>query len=335
MKQFWFKMNRWNREIATSAIESGFQTFYLPSNCIDKMKELAKVVIIANSEKADLQLGKDVLEITINTKADEKKVTSLHGKIPVILDYIDWTIIPLENLISKTTNLIQLVHSQDEVKTSLTTLERGADGILLEIEDKNTIKKVGELITKSQNEKLKLQEAEIIETASIGMGDRVIIDTATILKPGQGLLIGDSSSIMFLVYNENVINPYCEPRPFRVNAGGVHAYIRMPGNQTMYISELKSGMITLLVDPRGNTEEAIIGMVKIEKRPMMLIRARMADKEFTLVMQNEETIRLTKPSGEFISIVKLKHGDKVLANVQETAMGRHFGQAIKEIIIEK
>jgi 3-dehydroquinate synthase II len=46
------------------------------------------------------------------------------------------------------------------------------------------------------------------------------------------MLIGNSSAGMFLVCAENVPNPYVLPRPFRINAGGVHSYCRMPGGRT-------------------------------------------------------------------------------------------------------
>ena len=50
-------------------------------------------------------------------------------------------------------------------------------------------------------------------------------------------------------------------------------------------------------------------------------------------MTEKETIRLTLPSGEAVSIVTLKPGDEVLVALEET--GRHFGHKIQETIIEK
>jgi len=43
------------------------------------------------------------------------------------------------------------------------------------------------------------------------------------------------------VHSESVENPYVEPRPFRVNAGAVHAYIMMPNGKTKYLDELQDG----------------------------------------------------------------------------------------------
>ncbi len=335
MKKFWFKISEWNKELVTLAIESGFSAVYAPEGFAGKVKELAVVDVISKDQQADFIIGKDVAEVLIDSKDKEKEAEKYQGKIPVIITNKDWTIIPLENLISKTSNLIQHVHSADEAKLALETMEKGADGILLETADPLEIKKTGKLIQTAGNEHLSLVTAQIVSAEPVGLGDRVVVDTGTLLKPGQGLLVGDSASALFLVYNENVENPYCDPRPFRVNAGAAHAYIRMPGDTTKYLSELKSGMRALLVDPKGNTETAVIGRIKIERRPMILVKANAGGKEFTLVLQNAETIRLTAPGGGFISVTKLKAGDEVLAYLQEEGVGRHFGTKIEETIKEQ
>jgi 3-dehydroquinate synthase II len=107
----------------------------------------------------------------------------------------------------------------------------------------------------------------------------------------------------------------------------------MPDGKTKYLDELKTGDDVLIVDYTGKTYISSIGRLKIEKRPMLNIIARLDDKEFSVVLQNAETIRLTKPDGEPISVVKLKPGDKVIGYTEEG--GRHFGHKIKETINEK
>jgi 3-dehydroquinate synthase II len=138
---------------------------------------------------------------------------------------------------------------------------------------------------------------------------------------------------MFLVHSESVENPYVEPRPFRVNAGAIHAYTLLPKGKTKYLSELKTGDETLIVNSQGKTQPAIVGRIKIEKRPLMLIEGKINSKTVSLILQNAETIRLCTTDGNPISIVLLKEGSEVLA-YQETA-GRHFGIKIEETIIEK
>jgi len=238
----------------------------------------------------------------------------------------------LENLIAQTKGLIAEVKNSDEAKTALEILEKGVDGVLLTTANLNEIKKTASLIKKS-TEKINLVKAKILSLKSVGTGDRVCIDTCTNMKIGQGMLVGDSSSGMFLVHSETVENPYVAQRPFRINASAVHAYIKVPGGKTKYLSELRTGTETLIVDTKGNTEIAIVGRTKVEKRPLMLVEASVGNKRISLILQNAETIRLVNPAGKPISIVKLKRGDNVLAYTEEA--GRHFGMKIKETIVEK
>jgi len=161
----------------------------------------------------------------------------------------------------------------------------------------------------------------------------VCIDTTTNMKIGEGILTGNTSSCLFLVHSESVKNPYVNTRPFRVNAGAVHAYVLVPNNKTKYLSELKSGDEILIVDYKGDTHISYVGRVKIEKRPMLFISTIYKDKEFSIILQNAETIRLVKKNGSPISVVDLKKGDRVLAYIHFQA--RHFGIKIDETIIEK
>lgn len=338
-KIFWVKVDQFDKKLITTALESGADAIQVPTGFTDEVHKLGKIKTIA--EDGDLKLGKDVKIVKISQKEDEEKVIAEKGKIPVIIQNkekekgkADWTIIPLENLISKTTNLIQTVRTAEQAKIALTTMEKGADGILLETEDPREIKETAQVMRESNNEKLNLVEAEIVSTEPVAISDRCCIDTGSILSPGKGILAGDTSAAMFLVFNENVISPYCDPRPFRVNAGAVHAYVRIPNNKTQYMMELKSGSEVLIVDKDGNTEVAVVGRNKIEKRPMMLVRAKTkTGKEVSLIMQNAETIRLTSPDGKPLSITHLKAGDKVMAYTEDA--GRHFGVQVKETIQER
>jgi 3-dehydroquinate synthase II len=147
------------------------------------------------------------------------------------------------------------------------------------------------------------------------------------------MLVGNSSRGLFLVHSESISNPYVAPRPFRVNAGPVHAYTRGPGGKTRYLSELTAGDTVQIVDAKGRIVEAVVGRLKIEKRPLMLVTAQVADVEISTILQNAETVRLTAPGGEPVSVVGLAPGDKVLAAVETGA--RHFGIKIEETITEK
>jgi 3-dehydroquinate synthase II len=186
---------------------------------------------------------------------------------------------------------------------------------------------------RSMGETISLETAEIVRVKSLGMGDRVCVDTCTMMTTGQGMLVGNSSSGLFLVHSESIDNPYVSPRPFRVNAGPVHAYTRVPGGKTRYLSELSAGDEVMIVDHKGSTFSGIVGRLKIEKRPLILITATVGDTPITTIAQNAETIRLIDPKGDPISVVSLMPGDKVLVAVESS--GRHFGHKIEETITEK
>ncbi|MGZ7096742.1 MAG: 3-dehydroquinate synthase II, partial [Methanobacterium sp.] len=89
----------------------------------------------------------------------------------------------------------------------------------------------------------------------------------------------------------------------------------------------------LTVDEEGNTKTTVVGRVKIEKRPLMLIEAEYNGIRLKTLLQNAETIRLVGENGAPISVSDIKVGDKVMVYLDKSA--RHFGMSIEESIIEK
>lgn len=55
--------------------------------------------------------------------------------------------------------------------------------------------------------------------------------------------------------------------------GPIHAYVAFPGGRTFYLSELQSGSEVLVVDAKGKSRPKIVGRVKIEARPLLLVEA--------------------------------------------------------------
>jgi 3-dehydroquinate synthase II len=330
MKTVWIKCVPWKKEVVTTALESGADAVMVPKGCSSKVKKLGVITTIADD--GDLRLGKDVVEWEIRSKADEDKIVSLSRRSKVIVRTRDWTVIPLENLIAQTSNLIVEVKTAREAKTVLKVLEKGVDGVILNTRDLAEIKKTVSQI-KESSERVPLQTVQITRVETLGMGDRVCIDTCSNMAIGEGMLVGNSSSGLFLVHAESVENPYVEPRPFRVNAGPVHAYVRVPEGKTRYLSELRSGDEVTIVNYKGHCQNSIVGRIKVEKRPLMFIEAECRQKTIATILQNAETIRLTQPNGSPISVVELKRGSRVQAFLEEA--GRHFGMKIKETITEK
>jgi len=330
MKTVWVNAYPWKKEIVTTALESGADAVLVPKGYSGKVKKLGIIKTIALD--GDLKLGKDVVEWEIKGKSDEEKILKLSKSKKVIIKTSDWTIIPLENLIAQTENLMVEVKNSREARTMMKILEKGVDGVLLTTRDVNEIKKTVRVV-KEISERISLHTALVTRVESLGMGDRVCIDTCTTMGIGEGMLIGNSSAGLFLVHSESIENPYVEPRPFRVNAGPVHAYVRVPGGKTRYLSELKSGDEVTIVNFKGQCQNSIIGRTKVEKRPLMLIEAEHKGKVITTILQNAETIRLTQPGGKPISVVDIKKGSKIVAFLEEA--GRHFGIKIEETITEK
>jgi len=300
------------------------------TNNKDVEKE-AKVMNIETLRKAEPR-------IEIKNKEDEERAVKLAGNSEkIFISCVDWKIIPLENLIAKLkgkTKIIAHVKNSEEAKLALETLELGSDGILLEIDSLKEFKEVFKLVQGMKNRKtIKLVEATVTTIKQLGLGSRSCLDTCSLMKKGEGMLVGISSQGMLLVEAEVKINPLAAPRPFRVNAGAVSLYTLTPDNKTRYIEEIKSGDNVMLVNKKGECREAFIGRSKIEVRPLVLIEAEFNEKKAKAILQTAETIRLVTKDGSK-AVTELKVGDKILSYFEEG--GRHFGNLIKEeTIIEK
>ena len=260
--------------------------------------------------------------------AREAEYTIIVGK--------DWRIIPLENLIARIgeeTTLVAGVTDAAEAQTAFETLERGADAVLLDSDDPDEIRRAVEVRDEAQRESLDLEWATITEIEQTGSADRVCIDTGSLLDDDEGMLVGSLARGLFFVHAETAESPYVDSRPFRVNAGAVHAYVRGPDGGTNYLSELSSGDEVQVVDTAGNTREALVGRSKIEQRPMFRLQAETEDGDrIETLLQNAETIKVQTPGGRR-AVTDLEAGDELLVYYEDTA--RHFGEAVEESIIEK
>ncbi|MCX6357398.1 MAG: 3-dehydroquinate synthase II [Candidatus Aureabacteria bacterium] len=330
MKKIWVKAIPWNKDVVTAALESGADAVVVEHGRTAEVKKLGRIRTVAPD--GDLKIGKDVVEIEMRGKADEERALRLSRDTTVVIRTNDWKIIPLENLIAQTSRIFAEVRSLDEARTAMGILEKGVEGIVLVTDDLNQIKKTAAFV-KEQSEPVALCPARVTRVRELGMGDRVCIDTCTSMGMGEGMLVGNSSAAMFLVHAESIENPYVAPRPFRVNAGGVHAYTLLPGGKTRYLSELKTGEDALIVRHDGVTQPTIVGRAKIEKRPMLLIEAEAGGKPVSLILQNAETIRLMAPGGTPVSVVELREGSEVIAYLEKA--GRHFGMKVEETITER
>ncbi|MGB0652617.1 MAG: 3-dehydroquinate synthase II [Thermoplasmatota archaeon] len=179
-----------------------------------------------------------------------------------------------------------------------------------------------------------LLAAELVSVADAGPGDRVCIDTTSLFRPGEGLLIGSTARSFALVHAETIESEYVRARPFRVNAGAVHSYLYAPDGKTRYLSELAAGTNVLAVHPDGVHRVVTVGRAKIERRPHTLLAWKTKDgREGNAVLQTAETIRLVTPKGDPVAVTDLQVGDKIMVHMESAA--RHFGMPVEEFLEEK
>ena len=254
----------------------------------------------------------------------------------VIIEVKDWKIIPLENIIAKLhkihTKIFSVARNAKEARKMFSILDVGVDGVIFNTGSMNEVRQA---LVYLGSKSFELSSAKIIEIQEVGDGERVCVDTASMLNRGEGMLVGSRANFLFLVHNESVGSSFTSPRPFRVNAGAVHCYTLAPDGTTKYLSELETGVEILVLDSKGKARRAAIGRCKIEKRPMLMIKAKVGDEIGGIIAQDAETIRFVKPNGQLVSVTHLKKGDSVIVH-SKAATGRHFGMEVSdEYILEK
>jgi len=326
------------KDLTRTALEQGFRQIVLQPDDCKRLRTLGKYdQIVISGDEISME-GKTGKFLAIDSKFDVDRALGLAGKADfVVVAARNWKVIPLESLIAEyqgmKTKLLAQVSNAEDARLFLETLEKGVDGVVFDVRGSHELAEAVKLVAQATRVAVPLTEGKIINLTSLGSGDRVCVDTCTMLGAGEGMLIGSQSSGMFLVHSESKTNQYAAPRPFRVNAGAVHSYILMADRSTKYLSELAAGDEVLAVGTGDRTQNVVVGRVKIEKRPLVLVEAETSSRRFNVILQNAETVCLVSGSSP-VSIVDLKVGDAVALWVGE-GQGRHFGKAITENITEK
>jgi len=279
----------------------------------------------------------DEPKVIIECREDEEKAVRMAEKSNhIFIQSPNWKIISLENLVAKVkgkTKLIAEVKNSEEAKLALEVLELGVDGILLETNDLGELEKTVRMLQERSMGILKLEEAVVTEIKLLGLGARACIDTCSLMKNGEGMLVGNFSQGMFVVESEVEATPLTNPRPFRVNAGAISLYTLTPNGKTKYLSEIKAGDQILIIDREGSTKPAFVVRSKIEIRPLVLIKAEAENREAAVTLQMAETVKLMTSKGSK-PVTDLKPGDKVIAHFEQG--GRHFGTLVpEEFVLEK
>ncbi len=337
-RAFWVRPTDRSEAVAGAALEAGADGVLVDPDAVDEVEGVGRLPV-GTIDGDEVALGEATARLVRITEPDDQDAArALLGTVDVIVVQAeDWSIIPLENLIAwaqeSPTRLFAEVTSKKEAEVALTTLETGAEGIVLATDDPARVHEVASALPEDEHARLNLEPATVQAIEDADMGDRVCVDTTSLLEPDEGLLVGSRGAFLALVASEATEAGYVASRPFRVNAGAVHGYVLGPDDETRYLSEVRAGVDLLAVDREGTTRRVVTGRAKVERRPMLLVTLAAEDgEEGTVVLQNAETIRLVTPDGP-TSISELSEGDTVLAH-RAHAGGRHFGTAIDETIRE-
>jgi 3-dehydroquinate synthase II len=329
VKLFWVDVRPWNKDIATTALEQGAGALMVDDPAA--ARALGRVTTI--SPGGDLEPGRDIFEVVIDGKAGEEEALVRSRQGYAVVSTTDWSVIPLENLVSQSDRIVAVVRNAEEACVALTVLEKGCAGILLRTDDPAVVKSVA-AAAEAATPPCDLVPLTVTRVEQGVMGDRVCVDTCSLLHDGEGMLVGSSSSAFLLVHAETLENPYVAPRPFRVNAGTVHAYVMMADGKTKYLSEVRAGDRVLVTAADGSTREAMVGRVKVERRPLVLFELEAPDgTAVSAILQNAETVRLVGPDGAALSVASIRPGDVILGHLERG--GRHFGVAVEETIMEQ
>ncbi|RDX86899.1 aroB', partial [Mucuna pruriens] len=334
-----------NKHVMTAAVERGWNTFVFPSHHRQLAHDWSEGEILdgQNTRVATIFDVSTPEELEGLRPEDEKAenivvcvlLTALKNNSLIILSIV----IPAENIIaafqssqktvfaiSNNTSEAQVFLEVYTIDGRVTALEHGLDGIVMKVEDVEPVLELKEYFDRRMEESnlLSLTKATVTHIQVAGMGDRVCVDLCSLMRPGEGLLVGSFARGLFLVHSECLESNYIASRPFRVNAGPVHAYVAVPGGRTCYLSELKSGKEVIVVDQQGQQRIAIVGRVKIETRPLILVEAKIEsdDQTISILLQNAETVALVcPPQGNTllktaIPVTSVKVGDEILLRVQ-------------------
>lgn len=283
----------------------------------------------------------DVSEVKIDSPTDQDDAISLIGLVPwILVRCSDWTMVPLENLVAASrgtnTRIAAAIEEGIELNGAAFALGRGVDAILVSIQMlDDAIRVVGGRWTEeeSENKEITVSDATILSIDGAGVGERVCIDLTRRINVGEGMAVGSLSGKLCLLHGETIESEYVPIRPFRVNAGAIHSYVLMADGKTKYLSELISGDEVAILSSSGIKEDATIGRLKLETRPLLIVRFDVLGSEGQVVVQQAETVRLMTHGGSTISVTQAKIGD--IISVVTDNRARHMGIALNGEMVEK
>ena len=250
----------------------------------------------------------DVAEVHLDDFHGQDEAISLVGMIDwILVRCSDWTMIPLENIVAAAagsgTRIAAAISQTVDLSGAAFALQHGVDALLLHADEElwNAAEEISGERNSVQPESGKVTEslvlANVTNIESGGVGERICVDLTERLSDGEGMLIGSSANALVLIHGETLPSEFVPSRPFRVNAGAVHAYCLMANGSTKYLSELTSGDQVAIANVSGETRSATIGRLKIERRPFLLIRFDCDNQSAQVLVQQAETVRFINEDG--------------------------------------
>tara|TARA_B110000444_G_scaffold13537_1_gene11632 strand:- start:45042 stop:46016 length:975 start_codon:yes stop_codon:yes gene_type:complete len=286
-------------------------------------------------------------KVDVSNSEGQAKARSMAGSVEwILLDLGEWKMIPIENIIAVCdggpTKVAARISSPEQILGAAFALQIGVDALLVSEENLPTAliakSQRGEVVTPiaqtPEKTSFNLSQIEVLEVKEGGVGDRVCVDLTSMLEHGEGMLVGSSANSMVLVHGETVESEFVPTRPFRVNAGAAHSYILKSDGSTSYLSELKMGDEIMVLSSSGSTRSAVVGRIKIERRPFILFRWKdEKHNEAGTLLQQAETVRLVTAANKLVSITELVEGTILLG--WSGGGGRHIGIPISAEVTER
>jgi len=251
---------------------------------------------------------------------------------------IEWPldrVIPLENAVAargRRFHLWTIARNPEEVPGALGALEHGADLVIVDVRRPEDVDRLEALVEGPLPSGLEWAHLPLRSAGPAGVGDRVIVDTTSLLTPTEGMLVGSVAAFLFHIASEAEGSTFSRPRPFRVNAGAAHSYILLADGTTRYLSELEPGDSVLVATPDGNARSVRVGRIKVERRPLVLLSAEDHGAIRTLFAQEAESVRVTTDEGP-VPTTQIRAGTVVRGVRLPPA--RHLGRAVVETIEER
>lgn len=318
------------------AARRGFRTFLRPeaasaASTPDEYRRAAEQL-----ERPVSDPGPAIPIVTIRAPEDLDRAITLgraHGAVAVA-----WTeerVIPLENLLAAGRGRFEtwvLVDRRRDLSGMLGALEHGADRLVVSVASDADLDDAEAALDVGPERAIPWELVPVRRAEPAGQGDRVIVDTTSLLRPGEGFLVGSAAAFLFHVASEAVGSRYTRPRPFRVNAGAAHSYVLLADGTTRYLAELAPGDAVAAVEPNGAARSVRVGRLKIERRPLLLVEAERGERRFTVFLQDAETVRLSADVGR-VATVHLAPGARVFGAPFPPA--RHLGAAVDEFVEER